>query len=545
MKLNYSIKISALLVAFLAFTPACTDLEEELYSEVTADNFFQTEDELISALGAAYTSLYGYMGTSGWVAAQEVSSDEMVVPTRGPDWGDGGHWVRMHQHKWTPEDPIVNNTWSFLFAGVSNCNRLIFQFETLGNPLTDPFIDELRALRAIYYLWLMDLYGNVPIVTKFADADPNPQTNSRSEIFSFVESELTSSINGLNAAVDGSTYGRVNQMVARMALAKLYLNAEVYSGTPKWQDCVATCDAILSSGSYSLMGTYHDNFSINNEGSTEMIWAIPYSSVFAGGFNLVQQTLSYINQQTYNLAAQPWNGWCTLEDFYNSYSDTDLRKGEPNTEEIDNSRAPGNFLIGPQFGSDGSRLVDAGTLASGVDPDGEPFTYRAHVNELFPEAWREAGARVKKYQFEVGGQPNMNNDFPIYRYSDVLLMKAEALWRMSGDGANGEALGLVNQIRARAGMPDLTTLDGCISFKDGYDPNDPMACGDPVAGGELYNERGREMFFECHRRTDMVRFGLYDDEWWEKPATEDYLSIFPIPRNQLDANTNLQQNPGY
>ncbi len=540
-----------LVVGFLAITPACTDLDEEIYSEVTAENFFQTEDELISALGAAYTSLYAYMSNNGWVAAQEVSSDEVVVPTRGPDWGDGGHWVRMHQHQWTSEDDIVNGAWNFLFSGVSACNRLIFQFEELGNPLTNPFIDELRALRGIYYLWLMDLYGNVPIVTKFADADPNPPTNSRAEVFSFVETELKDALPNLSDGVDATTYGRVNQMVAQMALAKLYLNAEVYSGSPRWADAIAACDAILNSGNYSLMVNYHDNFSIDNSGSTELIFAIPYDAVFAGGFNLVMQSLSYINQQTYDLAAQPWNGWCTLESFYNSYSDSDLRRGEPNTEEEDHARDPGNFLIGPQFSSGGDRLIDAGTLASGMDPDGEPFTYRAFINEVAPTAWREAGARIKKYEFEIGGQTNMNNDFPIYRYSDVFLMKAEALWRMSGDATNAEALSLVNQIRSRAGLTDLTTLDGCIAYKDytgsdyNYDPNDPAACGDPISGGELYNERGREMFFECHRRSDMIRFGYYNDQWWEKTETSEHRNLFPIPKNQLDANPNLQQNPGY
>lgn len=543
------VKMLLLAVGFIAFSPACTDLDEEIYSEVTADNFFQTEDELISALGAAYTSLYGYTGN--WTSAQEVSSDEVVVPTRGPDWGDGGHWVRMHQHLWTSEDDIVNGSWNFLFGGVSACNRLIFQFQELGNPLTDPFIDELRALRGIYYLWLMDLYGNVPIVTKFADADPNPPTNSRSEIFNFVESELKSALPNLSDKVDASTYGRVNQMVAQMALAKLYLNAEVYSGSPRWTDAIAACDAIINSNNFALSSNYHDNFAIDNSGSPENIFAIPYDAVFAGGFNLVMQTLSYINQQTYNLAAQPWNGWCTLESFYNSYADSDLRKGQANTETEDYARDPGNFIVGPQFSSSGDRLSDAGTLASGTDPDGEPFTYRDFINEVAPTAWREAGARIKKYQFQVGGTQNMNNDFPIYRYADVLLMKAEALWRMSGNSSHPDALALVNQIRNRAGLSDLTTLDGCLSYKDytgsgyNYDPEDPTACGDPVPGGELYNERGREMFFESMKRSDMIRFGFYNDSWWEKPASPEHRTLFPIPRNQLDANPNLTQNPGY
>ena len=508
-------------IMVVCFSPSCTDLEEEIFSQVTADNFFQTEDELISALGAAYTSLYGYMGTVSVYAAQEVSSDEMVVPTRGPDWGDGGHWVRLHQQLWTAEDPTVGSTWGFLFGGVNSCNRLIFQFEELQNPLTDPFISELRGLRAIYYLWLLDMYGNVPIVTSFADADPNPPTNSRMEVYNFVESELRAVLPDVPQGVSGETYGRVNAMVIQMALAKLYLNAEVYTGSAQWQQAADAANAIITSGNFTMEPDYFRNFNVDNSGSSEFIFAIPYDEVFAGGLNINMQTLSYLNQQSFNLQAQPWNGWCTLEDFYNSYEDGDIRKGEPNTEEGP-STVRSNFLVGPQWDVTGQvRLTDAGTLASGVDPDGEPFTLRAEINELFPEAWREAGARAAKFEFEIGGRPDMNNDYPVFRYTDVILMRAEALWRM--DPGNAEALELVNMVRARAGVDPFTE----------------------ITEENLLAERGREMFLECVRRTDLIRFGKFTDEWWGKPATEECKELFPIPKSQTDANPNLQQNPCY
>ncbi len=520
-KQKFYLQVFAIIFSMVVFMPACTDLEEELFSEVTADNFFQSEEEFISALGAAYTSLYGYMGTVSVWAAQEVSSDEMVVPTRGPDWGDGGHWVRLHQQLWTAEDPTVNTTWNFLFGGVSATNRLIFQFEELQNPLTDPFIGELKALRAIYYMWLMDMYGNVPIVTSFADANPNPTTNSRSEVYQFVEAELLDALNNVTTSTGPETYGRVNQMVVQTALAKLYLNAEVYTGTAQWAKAAAACDAIINSGNYSLEADYFANFNVDNAGSSEFIWAIPYDAVFARGMNIVMQTLSYLNQETYSLAAQPWNGWCTLEEFFNSYEESDLRKGQANTEEGP-SPVRGNFLWGPQWDVSGKkRLVDDGTLASGVDPDGPPFTIRPFINELFPEAWREAGARNTKFEFEIGGQPDMNNDFPLFRYADVLLMKAEALMRQGVGQA--EALALVNQIRERAGVDPFTEL----------------------TEENLLAERGREMFSETVRRTDLIRFGKFTDAWWEKPAQEECKELFPIPKAQTDANPNLVQNPCY
>ncbi len=520
--MKFYLKVFLMAVSIFAMLPACTDLEEETFDVVTAENFFQTEEELVSALGAAYTSLYGYMGNVNVFGAQEVSSDEMTVPTRGPDWGDGGHWVRLHQHAWTAEDPTVNNSWNFLFGGVNACNRLIFQFEELGNPLTDPFIGELRALRAIYYMWLMDIYGNVPIVTDFADTEA-PSTSSRAEVYAFVDSELNAALPDVTDAVDGSTYGRVNQMVIQMALAKLYLNAEVYTGKAEWQKAADAANAVITSNNYSLEPDYFDNFDFDNAGSSENIWAIPYDEVFAGGFNLVMMTLSYLNQETYNLAAQPWNGFCTMEEFFNSYEENDLRRGQPGTEDGP-STVRGNFLWGPQWDIAGSkRLVDAGTLASGVDPDGEPFTLRPEINELFPEAWREAGARVVKYQIEPGAQSNMNNDMPIYRYADAMLMRAEALWRL--DPGSQEALDLVNEIRARADVDAWTLAD--------------------MTADNLLAERGREMFAECHRRTDLVRFGKFNEAWWEKPASDETRQIFPVPRSQLDANPNLTQNPGY
>jgi len=516
-----SIKLIMCAMCMIAFLPACTDLEEEVFSQVTADNFFQTEEELISALGAAYTSLYGYMGTVSLWAAQEVSSDEMVVPTRGPDWGDGGHWVRLHQHLWTAEDPTVGTTWNFIFGGISACNRLIFQFEELANPLTDPFIGELKALRALYYLFAIDTYGNVPIVTDFANADPNPATNSRSEVFNFIESELTAALPLVSDAVDGTTYGRMNQMAVQSALTRLYLNAEVYTGTPQWAKAAAAANAVINSGNFSMEPDYFANFNIDNSGSSEFIMAIPYDAVFAGGLNVVMQTLSYINQQTYNLAGQPWNGWCTLEEFYNSYEDDDLRKGQANTEEGP-STVRGNFLIGPQWDVSGKvRLTDAGTLASGTDPDGEPFTFRAFINELFPNAWREAGARAVKYEIEIGGQPNMSNDIPIFRYTDILMMRAEALWRM--DPSDSEALALMNQVRDRAGVSPF----------------------DELTAENILAERGREMFVELVRRTDLIRFGKFTEAWWGKDAMEEGKELFPVPKSQTDANPNLVQNPCY
>ncbi len=503
---------AATLVVFA--TQSCTDLDEELFDTVTSDNFFKTDEEFIAALGAAYTSLYAQGNHGGFVSSNEVASDEIMIPQRGQDWFDGGVWLRQHRHEYNEEEPHLNGSWAGLFGGVNNCNRLIAQFEALANPDTDPFIAELKVLRGYFYFQLLDMFGSVPIVTSFDIVDP-PANAPRAEVYNFLVNDLETEVPKLTRSISGATYGRMQYYAGQALLAKLYLNAEVYTGTAQWSKAAAACDEIINSGLYSLESDYFSNFNQDNSGSSENIFVIPYDEVFARGFNISQMTLHYNSQQTWNLAAQPWNGYCSLSEFYNSYDDSDLRKGE-----FGNQQVRGNFIAGPQFASDGkTRILDPGAEAD--DPDGEVLTFTPEINEHFPNALRQAGVRVGKFEFYNGGQPDLNNDYPIYRYADVLLMKAEALWRQ--DAGSGEALALVNQVRERAGIAPFTTL---------------------TADG-LLAERGREMFFENHRRTDLIRFDRYNDEWEFKPSSEPFRNVFPIPKAQLDANPKLTQNPGY
>ena len=504
--MKYSIFKRALLAtSIIGLSVSCTDLEEEIFDQLTVENFPRSEADYAAALGAAYTGLYPFGNNNNVWGLQEISSDEVVVPTRGTDWGDGGQWRQIHNHEFTVENPLINGGWTFCFGGVATCNRLIFQFEQLGTPGTEIAISELRALRALYYLWLIDLYGNVPIVEDFAGADPNPSNNSRAEVFSFIESELSDDVlANLSQESGGAAYSKVNYWTAKMILAKLYLNAEVYTGTPRYDEAEEIIDEIINSGNYSLAGDYFSMFSANNEGSPETIFAIPYDEIFAPGFNLPMMTLHYGSQATYNLTQQPWNGFCSLQEFYESYDDNDVRKSV-------------NFIEGPQFTSGNAPVID--DSAEAEDPDGPQVNFTPNIDAL-DDALRQQGVRIGKYEFELGATDNLNNDFPIFRYTDVLLMKAEVALRR-GDQAT--ALNMTNMVRARAGAEEyeVLTLD------------------------ELLAERGREMFVEAHRRTDLIRFGAFDDPWWEKGATQDFKSLFPIPAQQLNANSNLQQNEGY
>ena len=532
--------LTKILVASLLFfgVVSCTKLDESefLYDKVTGDQFGKTELEISSAVGAAYSNLAGVGGNNHYIPLNEVTTDEMVVPTRGPDWGDGGHWVRLKRHTYVATDPLPGNGWNFCYSGISTCNRLIATLTTINTATALAYIPELKALRAIYYFWLLDWYGNVPLSIDFNDTKP-PANSTRQEVYTFVEKELIENgpkLKKPTSIPDIATYGRVNYYTAQACLAKLYLNAEVYTGTAQWDKAIAASNEIINSGIYALTPNYVDNFSQNNQTSKEFIWAIPFDHVKFGGFNMPMMTLSYLNQNTYNINQQPWNGFASTAEFYNSYIDPAQNpgpqgtvvgldpKGTPVTG-TDDKRMRTNFLVGPQFSAGGARLSDDG--ADATDPDGKPFTFTPYINELEPGAWRQSGARISKWQFYLGMTESLDNDFAIFRYADILLTKAEATARKANNWNDASALAVVNQIRTQhGGVTAYTTMT----------PTTFLA------------ERSREMFGEAWKRQDMIRFGTFNNAYLFHSADADkHVNIFPIPSTQIDANKNLKQNPGY
>jgi hypothetical protein len=389
----------------------------------------------------------------------------------------------------------------------------------------------------------LDAFGNIPIVTDFAD-ETAPATKTRKEVYDFVLKELNETIPLLPTSKDGTTYGRITKWSALMIRMKLYLNAEVYVGTPQWALAAADASEIITSGPYSLSASYSSNFAIENSRSNENIFVYPYDKVFARGFNWPMMTLHIVSQSTFNLTQQPWNGYQTVEEFYNSYVDPVQNPGVqgPVWKGLALTQSQGtvdgrlsNFVVGQQFRADGTTLIDPGVEPldpTGLkgDPNGPPLTFMPFLNEISPGGLRQAGARIGKYEYERGGTENMSNDFVIFRLSDVILSLAEARFRL---GETAEALALVNQIRARAGnLSPFTTL----------------------TEENLLAERGREMYVEMTRRQDLIRFKKYGDAWWpfagmNRPKkvhdAGSFLEIFPIPAPQLLANPLLKQNPGY
>ena len=548
---NMMSKFSVLLMLGLILAmPACTDLEEEIYSQVTPDNFYQTPEEFISALGSAYSALSFIGNHRNLWSSNELSTDECIVATKGGDWFDGGQLIQIHRHQFQPDNPFFNDAWNALYNGIGTTNRLIFQFEELvaaGNPEAEAFIAELRGIRALLYYWAVDAFGNVPLAVDFTDESP-PANNAdfaagRQEVYNFIEGELNEIIPLLDPNVGGAAYGRMNQAAALALRTKLYLNAEVFTGTPQWEKVIADADAIMGYG-FTLAGDYHDNFIIENQTSPENIFVVPYDKVFASGFNWAMMHNHLQGQVKYNFTQQPWNGYATIEEFYMSYVDPAQNPGpqgpvwvgladfDPNDDTTPNGVGTldarlGNFQVGPQFALDGSPLEDPGFEGEGTaspDPDGPRINFTPRSNEIFPNGWRQGGARNQKYEYEIGGTDNMSNDFVIFRLADIMLSKAEALWQL--DNGSAEALDIVNQIRVRSGVDPFPALTADL----------------------LFAERGREMYLEMTRRQDQIRFGKFGDAWWEKEAYtqagSQYL-VFPIPQVAIDASAALNQNPGY
>jgi starch-binding outer membrane protein, SusD/RagB family len=494
--------IKTLLAAFTMMTAvSCTDLVEKTYSEATPEVFFTNAASFEAALVPAYASLRPYIWN--YWNLSEHTSDELQGPTRGGDWGDGGQWVRLNSHDMLPQEGLINDLWNDLFQGVSRSNNAIETFKGAPDSVKEKalFISESKALRAFYYYLLCDTFGNVPLVT-VAQSDPKnpPKQASRAEVFAFVESELKAALPNL---LKKAPYGRFDQGVANAILTKLYLNAQAWTGTARNADVIASADALVALGGYALAPNYFDNFKLQNEGSSEIILAAAFSSTRDLGWpnnNFYMRTLHY-NQ----IPASPWNGFTTIAEVYDGFEADDSRRS------VMWSGQQYSTLQWPAKSTSGTALNDR---------TGKPLAFTKDCP--ITGANESNGIRVPKYQPDVaapGGQAE--NDFVIFRLGDIMLAKAEALVR---SGKSADALPIVNKLRARAGLKDVTSLD--------------------VEG--IYAERTHEMFWEGVRRQDQIRFGKFTAGYTNKTGkSNDKVLLFPIPTNQLASNPNLKQNPGY
>ncbi|MBS1605159.1 MAG: RagB/SusD family nutrient uptake outer membrane protein [Bacteroidetes bacterium] len=536
------ISIYTLLSGLLCFS--CTRLNNKVYSNIDSDTFVPTEGDLASLVGPAYATLRDLeMGWDALYDLEEICGDELVIPARPNGWVDGGVYKTMHLHTFNSLQPHIATVWDECYTGINNCNRVIYQISAGKIPVTsgkDAILAELRAVRAIYYYVLCDNFGNVPIVTSYdVSGGTLPTQNTRKEVYNFVISELHAVMPMLSANADKSTYGRMNKWSAFTLLAKMYLNAGVYTGTAQWDSCRMVCDSVINSGNYILEPNQEDVFKTENENSQEIIFSIPFDEKYATGFNLVEKTLQPICQRAYNLQASPWGGICAIPQYIKTF-------------DPDDNRLKTNWIQGP--------IYDANT-GQQLDCEYPPLSTSGHklefINSLpgIDSSQEIDGFRLGKYEFRMGALFDLSNDCPFFRYADVLMMKAESLLRT---GHADDAAAIVTQVRRRSFLanPAKAVVTGAqlqqgSVYQYGVAVNDVIQPGANNGGGDVQygrflDELGWEFGMEGRRRADMIRFGIFTTKSWlsHKP-NGDYRTIFPIPQPELDKNSNLKQNMGY
>lgn len=504
MRKSYII-IFILALIFAAFS--CTDLDESLNSgfsdRFTPSNpgFGASENTNIpvpnDGMGAAFSTLLnGTANHGGYFSVSEIPTDQVVITQKGGDWFDGGIWLNMHMHDFRDTNPGLNGAWGANYGGITQINDLL----STGSFDTNQTA-QLRTLRAYYYWRLMDMFGRIKIIT--TPGQDSPQVD-RPEVFQFVVNEINESLPDLTPTAG---YSRITTGAANALLARLYLNGEVYTrpypytpgtGNTYWQEAINAADAVINSGQYNLDPSFESLFGPANVQSPEHIFIVPFDEATGGGMNFAQMTLHYPSQLTWNLLEQPWNGYSSLEAFYKSYEDSDDRK------EV-------FFIEGPQFDSNGDPILDVAFDPADTDAQ---VNYTPEINELAPNGSRQAGVRLGKFSFKLGQRPDMDNDYTLLRYADVLLMKAEASARLNNNWSNPETILLVNMVRNRAGLDAIGSLTA-----------------------ETFEaERGKEMFQESIRRTDQIRFNSWGESWWEKAAhSNNYMNVMPIPLDQINA----------
>lgn len=475
---------------------ACTDLEENAYDRLPGTLYPENADQIATAPVAAYQPLNDFLDWGGWWFCQELPSDEMVCPTRHTDWDDGGKWRVLHTHTWTNTTEANSAMWGTFYKGIGICNQKIEGLApTASTDAGKTVIAKLKVLRAYYYYLLIDNYGDVPYVTKFDGAPSQPSKALRANVCDSIITEIKANVKYLPVTLPSKS--AVTKGMAYSLLAKIYMNIGVYKGTPDWVTAEKYCDTIIGLNAYSLMSDRLAPFITENQTSPENIFTIGFDEDNAKGFNLHMRTLHYESNKTYDMSVGPWNGFCTTEDHYNTYSSQDKRKSY--------------FIVGQQYDAAGQKLIDPGAANALLIIDPHIAKLQLDASNTLKEI-RMSGARVKKFEIKLGAKDNLSNDFPIFRYADILLMKAESMVRQ---GKNGDDY--VNMIRDKAGVTPFSnvTLD------------------------ELLAERGREMFWEAQRRQDLIRFGKFNNAWWEKPASAPSRMTFPVPQSAIDANPNL------
>ena len=529
------------LIFLMLLANSCLDeeMKDQLYEE---DLYTSANSIYINAVASLYNHIGGSADSEGLQGTcrgiydyNTLTTDEAMIPIRGGDWYDGGLWENMYCHRWSPNDLPLYNTWIYLYKVVMLANKSLAIIDTYSHHLSPAQITaykaEVRAIRALFYYYIMDMYGRIPLVTSSGMDQSEVTQSERSEVFRFIVKELQETVKILpveRSNYMGNYYGRITAPVVYFLLAKLSLNAEIYmddnwtdgiSQNGKelffdvdgkrlnaWETCMAYCDKLYALG-YQLEENYLDNFTVHNENSIENIFTIPLDkNLYAAQFHYLFRSRHYNHGGALGGASE--NGTSTT-------ISTILAFGY-GTDNVD-TRFAMNFYAGQV-------VVDGQVVRM---DNGKPLEYmplELKLNLTDSPYVKTAGARMAKYEVDRtahsdGRQPD--NDIVLFRYADVLLMKSEAKVRNQEYGSME-----LNLVRSRVGMPYReATLENILE------------------------ERLLELVWEGWRRQDLIRFGLYHLSYDQRKQVvgeeNGYTTVFPIPQKCLDLNSNLKQHRGY
>ena len=543
-----------LLLAALSMT-SCLDehpkdqLDEDAIYGSAPDIYINAVASLYNYIGGANES-EGIQGTCrGIYDYNTLTTDEAMIPIRGGDWYDGGLWNAMYQHRWTADDQSLYDTWKYIYKVIVLANKSLDIISSKSGLLSaaqqEEYRAEVRAIRAMFYYYAMDMFGRVPLVLSTDEQRYSSQfqgQTDRSSVFHFVFHELQQVLPSLpdqHSNKEGNYYGRITQPVVNFLLAKLALNAEIYmyddwtqgyANRPKgsdihfsvpaadasshdgakelnaWETCIYYCDKLAEEG-YVLESDDAFNFSTHNETSKENIFTIPMDkNIYINQFHYLFRSYHYTHGGALGWGSE--NGTCAT---------ISTMKANHYGEADEDARCKMNFVAGV-VKVDGHELL----MDNGNPLEYQPFEVAQNLtNSKFIKT---AGARMAKYEVDRTSYMDgklQSNDIVLFRYADALLMKAEAKVR---NGENGDEE--LNRIRARVGMPyRKATLDNILE------------------------ERLLELVWEGWRRQDLIRFGkftgAYDLRTPLPGESSGYTTVFPIPQKCIDLNSELVQNKGY
>ncbi|MBD2767264.1 RagB/SusD family nutrient uptake outer membrane protein [Hymenobacter sp. BT664] len=515
---------TAAILALLPLLNSCS-LNEEFKGNLTSDQVVAGSPDAL-LVGVYNTLRDPIQGCQSVYALEEVSTDEVIMPTRGPDWDDNGKWRALHLHTWDANNDRVRDTFSQL-------NYVVFAATDIlrYNPSIQQQA-EARFLRAWAMFWELDLYDQVPYRDPGESvADPS-RVRRGTEALAYIISE----IQAVQPDLPAGPAGKANKDAARALLMKCYLNKGAYANrkaptfdAADMNQVIRLADELINSGRYTFTDNYFDNFAPNNT-------AIGKENIFTqensyGNAGAVRDYWKFVLH--YNLVpVNGYNGPATTPVTYDRYEATDKRRGSAYRANSPNATNPGNRTNVGYFAGQQYSFKDDAPLQ---DRSGAPLIFTKDINII--ETGRDLevkGIRPLKYPVdyaseERGGNGGADNDHVSFRLADVLLMKAEAILRggtATSAGSYGSTpLDLVNAIRTHPsrGASALTSL----------------------SLDELLDERGRELYNEEWRRQDLIRFGKFLLPRASKPQSADKYLLFPIPQTQVDVNPNLAQNPGY